>query len=139
MWFHSIYANEDGFSLTEALVALAITGASLGVGYEVFSNSLQAQALAGQKVQAVQIAQAKLAAADISGDWQSLNGGGVISDFYAWKREANPVLESRALNETTLRLIPVEVVVEVKWPADGNPPRSLRFYSIRLFRTGDNR
>lgn len=114
-------------------MALAITGATLGVGYEVFSKSLEVQLLASQKMRAVAIAEAKLSESDISNDWQNLNGSGVISDFYAWRRDARPVQEGEARPETKIQLIPIEVVVEVKWPADGGAPRSLRFYSVRLF------
>ena len=136
MWFRDICMARGGFSLTEALVALAITGATLGVGYEVFSNSLEVQRLASQKMRAVAIAQAKLSESDISDDWQNLNGSGVISDFYAWRREARPILEGEPRPGTKIQLIPIEVVVEVKWPASGGAPRSLRFYSVRLFWQG---
>lgn len=126
--------NARGYSLLETLVALAISGMVLAMGYDALSKGLRARPIAEDMEQAVSLAVSKMAEVDLAGDWRSLNDSGSRNDELRWRREARLLPDMGNPVSTNTNVIPVEIIVTISWGKES--PRNYRLYSVRLFRGG---
>src|ERR1700730_5587819 len=112
--------RENGFTLLEVVVALAIAALALVGLFRAGSGGLFAVDTAARAEEAVQRAQSHLAALgrDASmtvGEYTGEDGGG-----YRWRRRVRPLIERQAPGQNGVSLastILFEVEVAISWPA----------------------
>jgi prepilin-type N-terminal cleavage/methylation domain-containing protein len=120
--------REDGFTLLETLVALAILGMALSSSMLVFSDSLQRSRHAVMENDAANLAQGLIAQMDatVLSNNKPFEG---VAEPYHWRIDVVPAGPGDIGEKST---IPASVVtVEVAWPESGRP-HFLKVRSVRL-------
>ncbi len=120
---------ECGFSLLEILIAFSIAALSLGILLNIFSSGLRRTLVAEEYQQAVVIAQAKLAAADVELE-AGTEQGTEYEDKYSWQRKIELFLidgvESDKLSVELYR-----ITVYVEW-TEGHNSRQFELTTLKL-------
>jgi general secretion pathway protein I len=123
---------DEGFTLVEVLVALALLGIGLAALVQVVPAATLAAARAQARLEALALAQARLETLGV--DAALLPGGsaGVAPGGYRWRVSARPLAPGGpGGSPTPAALEAIEVGVEVTWVAGGRRG-SLVLTSIRL-------
>lgn len=128
--------DEQGFSLLEVVVALAILALSLGVILQSFSTSMRASQVNAQRLQAVTLAEYNLQRVGVDLPLQpGVFSGSLESpqrlDWTLSISGYDPELEGL---DRTIPISPLLIRSEVHWPGHrGNgEPQKVRLESIRL-------
>jgi general secretion pathway protein I len=126
--------TDNGFTLLEVVVALAIAGLALVGLFQAGSGGLLAVDTAARTQEAVQRAQSHLAAIGrdaglVAGEFSEDDGGG-----YRWKLRVQPLTARQALapdgiSSATTTLFDVQVMIS--WPGRGGD-RSVVLKTLRL-------
>jgi type II secretion system protein I len=99
-------AGEAGFTLVEAVVALAIVSAITGAFYQLLSSNLAVRQTLADRRMALLVAQSALDLAEVVGPTGA--GGSGSAAGYRWKAVALPSPEA---NSPALRVEQIEVTV----------------------------
>lgn len=118
-------ADEDGFTLIEVLVSLAILSVSLATLLGIFAMSLDRASQSENEMAARTLAQSLIAQADAVGDPQMGARGGTVGAF-AWQLDLHPYAKTTSPSETAL----ANVTASVSWNGSGGR-RSLTLNSLR--------
>ncbi len=99
-----------GFTLVEALAALAFLAIVIPVAVEGLSVASRAAQVAIRKSEAVRVADRMLAELLVTGQWKRSSGGSVREgdQDYRWK------VESQAWEKDTLKLVTLQVTYAVR-------------------------
>jgi general secretion pathway protein I len=117
-----------GWSLIEAIVALAIVSLALGAIYQAFSEAARRTTLMRHYEQALEIAEAKLTEAASGGEQVPGVESGVAARQYRWLRRVEPYSPSDAERAAGVSYL---IKVEVHWELDGRQ-RSIALSTARL-------
>lgn len=107
---HAPSRAEQGFTLLEVVVAIALMGAVLAAALELLALGLRSARTAGDYTQAVLMAQRKLAELALQ-EPQPMSADGAFGDAYRWTAEVSPA-------EQDADGVPVRLVrmrVKVSW------------------------
>ena len=125
--------RENGFTLLEIVVAVAIAGLALVTLFEAASGGVLAVDGAGRREEAIERAQSHLAAFRTtnplaSGDLEGDDGGG-----YRWRLRAHPVLAWRAAGNAPVAaaMTLYDVEVTISWRSAGRE-RSVSLATRRI-------
>lgn len=121
--------RDDGFTLIEVLVALAILATVLGVAYSVFSDSLQRSLSSEQRRTAAMYAQSKLALLGNETSLENEPRSGVFDDTFAWTLAISDYGDEA--DRENWPLAAKLVALTVSW-ADGTIDRSFTVTTLRL-------
>lgn len=122
--------REDGFTLLEVLVALAILALALSAIYQAFAGGLQNETTGRRYAGATILAESRLAG--IGAEYQAQTGHwtGTTQDGYRWSVEMRPMAHAvRPVDSHLPQLLEVEV--RVLWD-QGAQTREVRLKSLRL-------
>lgn len=128
---------DDGFTLVEAIVALIILASVAAAGYQVFAGGWRATALADGDVEAVTIAEARLAEAGVLQPLAVGTTSGRTGDGFIWSVESSryqPPAEPSPKRETGPALPAAYwIVATVIWrPAPGAAERRVSLRTLKL-------
>jgi len=114
--------SQRGFSLLEAVVAMAIMAASLGVLYRALGSSVRTAAETARYSRAVVVAESLLESRDAvpAGGWQDVGS----TAGFRWR------VSSTAQDATAQKIALYRVRVEVAWN-DGSKERSFSLVTLR--------
>ena len=126
--------SESGFSLIEAIVALAIVGLALAATAGVFSTGLRGHETADGADAALALAESKLAEAEATTTLRPGRSEGVFGGRYEWRLTIAPYQDETAgsvdrLTATSLRLYRIEAIAA--W-SDGRNRRQISLATVRL-------
>jgi general secretion pathway protein I len=125
--------SERGFSLIEAIVALAIVGLALGAIAGVFSTGLQGNRTAEEVDAALALAESKLTEAEAIAILRPGHSEGVFAGRYQWRLVVAPYQDETAGSDdklaATFQLFRIEAIAA--W-YDGLRQRQISLATIRL-------
>jgi general secretion pathway protein I len=119
-----------GWSLIEAVVALAILALALGTTYQVLSAAARRAALVQHYAEALALAESKLAEAATGAALIRGAQSGITEQRFEWLRSVEPYSSDDELAEPP-EVVRYRIKVEVRWALDGQQ-RSLALSSVRL-------
>lgn len=114
-------AGEDGFTLIEMLVALAILAMALGTIFAVFSQDMARQQADRDAMRARVIAETLLTQARTSAAAPAPSDGGTTADGFHWQVTAAPYGGDD--DRVSWRFVPVEIHSTVQWDESGHTRR----------------
>jgi general secretion pathway protein I len=122
---------QSGFTLIEALVALAIIGLALGAIAGVFGQGLTAHETASQAEMALAVAEEQLALAAETPHPGAVNG--VFADRFAWQTNVAPYQDAADKTADAPSALPslYRIAVSVTWH-DGRHTREVSVSTLRL-------
>lgn len=126
--------RQQGFTLLEVLVALAILAVTLGVAMAGFSGNLAFSARIDDQRRALMLAQSLLAAAGRSEPLEPGMAEGMAEDGLRWKRRISvylPQEEEAGAQSPRLPVAAYQVSVDVSWGGEGTG-RSVALTALRL-------
>jgi general secretion pathway protein I len=128
---HSGKCRNQGFTLIEVLVALAIVGLALGAIAGVFSNGLTAHETVSDAEAALAVGEEQLAIAAASLHPGASNG--TYGGRFAWRATVAPYTEPSDQSPDAPTTLPqlYRVAVSVAWQ-DGRHSRALSLSTLRL-------
>lgn len=127
--------GEQGFTLLEILVALAILSVSLATLLGIFSMSLDRARQSENEMSARILAQALIAQADAVTDPQLGARGGTAGHGYSWRLELRPYGANASFGPASDTRL-ASVTASVMWQGSGGT-RSLTLYSLRTIPHGN--
>lgn len=125
-------ASQDGYSLVEVVVAVAIAGTALAGLVQAVGSNLRHAALTNEYTQATALAESMITRVGTDLPLRTGTHRGRFDRTFHWRRTIRAHLEDQAVDpETTTPLLPVEVAVTVWWK-NGNQDRQVTLRTIRL-------
>ena len=130
--------SEAGFTLIEALVALAVVTMTLAAFYKGLAQGWRGLRVERLETQALEIAKAELSSAGVTTPLDEGSQSGVASDGMAWTREvsryAPPGLEGEKQRGTQAYGVQAYwVTVRVQWrEGPARPVHSLELKTLKL-------
>lgn len=121
--------HEDGFTLIEVLVALAILATVLGVAYAVFSDSLQRTQTNDHRRTAAMYAQSKLALVGSETTLENEPRTGVFDNRFTWSLSVSDYGDDT--DHENWPLAAKLVALTVSW-ADGSKDHGFTISTLRL-------
>lgn len=125
--------DELGFSLIEAIVALAIVGLALGATAGAFSTGLQGQQTAESVNGALALVESKIAEAEASPALRPGSSEGVSGGRYKWRVTITPYRDGNAGTvekpDAASRLFRIAATAEWR---DGHRQRQISLATVRL-------
>ncbi|MGH6871414.1 MAG: type II secretion system protein [Rhizomicrobium sp.] len=118
--------DEDGFTLLEILVALAILSVSLATLLGIFSMSLDRARQSEDEMAARTLAQSLIAQADAVANPRLGSTSGTAGKDFSWRLDLRPYGDTRVSGGTGL----ASIAASVGWNGSGGR-RSLTLYSLR--------
>jgi general secretion pathway protein I len=128
--------NQDGFTLIEILVSVAILGIGLCVLLELFSGGLRSARVSEEFTKAVCYGKGKMEEMLTTQDFSEGVTEGSFDDQFSWKIEvnkSNPSLGQANEGETQLPIDLYRIVVRVTWQS-GRGERNVEMESLRAFK-----
>lgn len=122
---------DDGFTLLEVLVAMAIFALAGGALLETFHGGLRDTRLAGEYTRAVILARSRLAEVRAGAAPAPGVVDGRFGPVYAWRVTISDYNVSAAATAENIHIQPLAVTVEVSWES-GAKHRSVRLQSLLL-------
>ncbi len=121
---------EDGFSLLEVIVALAIMAMGFTAVLNLFSSSIRSVGMSDQYLKAVTLASSKLSELELR-DFQTDTLAGTFEDErgYRWEMNVNPY--DSPLNDPESRIQLSEVHLNVYWQ-EGKRARNVQLATLRM-------
>ena len=122
--------SDNGFSLLEVIVALAIMAMGFVTVSQLFSGSIRSIGLSEQYLKATSLAHSKLGELEINNyNSQELKGTFINEKKYHWDLEISPY--SSELNSTPNNIQLSKVILNVHW-ADANQIRNIKLNTLKL-------
>jgi len=122
--------SNNGFSLLEVIVALAIMAMGFVTVSQLFSGSIRSIGLSEQYLKATALAHSKLGELEINNyNLPELKGTFINEKNYHWDLEISPY--SSQLNSTKNNIQLSEVILNVHW-ADANQIRSIKLNTLKV-------
>lgn len=123
-------ADDDGFTLVEVLVALAVIAITLPALLQIFTVGVAAIRASDREDEAVRLATSKLAAAGTEIPFADGHAEGRTERGLAW------TLDMRPENDTspTSRYLGYRVTTTVTWPAGVVRPRAVTLETLKIGR-----
>jgi general secretion pathway protein I len=124
----------SGFTLLEAVVALAVLALALGAVYQVFASAARQSILLQDYAHALTLAESRLAEAGMIDALAAgvAHGGGAAERGLRWRQTVEPYLSAAAAAEGYV-WVPWRITVQVSWERDGRP-HVLELTTLRLGR-----
>ncbi|KMP10367.1 hypothetical protein UZ36_07870 [Candidatus Nitromaritima sp. SCGC AAA799-C22] len=121
---------EDGFSLLEVIVALAIMALGFVTVMQLFSGSIRSVGLSEQYLKAATLAHSKMGELEmINYDVDTLEGTFEEEENYHWQLEVAPY--SSSLNSEKDNIHLSEVTLKVLW-TDANQVRNIELTTVKV-------
>jgi prepilin-type N-terminal cleavage/methylation domain-containing protein len=105
--------SQQGFTLIEVVVAVAIMAFSLAALFRLFSVSLNASSTAGNLATETSLARSLLALLDGTGDIEIGDEGGTLEGGYRWQRRVVEWTDTTGRPLAGTGILPVEVTLKV--------------------------
>ncbi len=122
--------GDDGFSLLEVIVALAIMALGYMTVLQLFSSSVRSVGMSDQYLQAVTLANSKLSELEMKNFAQDADSGTFKNaENYRWEMELTP--HDSPLNDSGASIELSKVVLKVLWE-DNRKSRSVELATLRL-------
>ena len=121
--------SDNGFSLLEVIVALAIMAMGFVTVSQLFSGSIRSIGLSEQYLKATTLAHSKLGELEINNYNTEFNGTFINEKNYHWDLEISPY--SSELNSTKNNIQLSEVILNVHW-ADANQIRNIKLNTLKV-------
>jgi prepilin-type N-terminal cleavage/methylation domain-containing protein len=122
--------SDNGFSLLEVIVALAIMAMGFVTVSQLFSGSIRSIGLSEQYLKATTLAHSKLGELEINNyNSPEFNGTFINEKNYHWDLEISPY--SSELNSTQNNIQLSEVILNVHW-ADANQIRNIKLNTLKV-------
>ena len=122
--------SDNGFSLLEVIVALAIMAMGFVTVSQLFSGSIRSIGLSEQYLKATTLAHSKLGELEINNyNRPELKGTFINDKNYHWDLEVSPY--SSELNSTPNNIQLSKVILNVHW-ADANQIRNIKLNTLKL-------
>ena len=122
--------NDDGFSLLEVIVALAIMAMGFITVLQLFSGSIRSVSLSEQYLKATTLAHSKLGELEINDYSDSeLEGTFPNEKNYRWQLDISPYTSPLNSEENNIQLS--EVVLNVLW-SDANQIRNIELNTLKV-------
>ena len=122
--------NENGFSLLEVIVALAIMAMGFFTVLQLFSGSIRSVGMSEQYLKATTLAQSKMGELEMNNYRTSeFEGTFVNEDGYRWKLEISPYTSKLNNDDNNIQLS--EVLLRVLW-SDANQLRNIELNTLKL-------
>jgi len=128
--------KQDGFTLIEVLVAVAILGIGLTMLLELFSGGLRSAKVSEEYTKAVCYGKGKMEEMLTSRDFSEGETEGSFDDQFSWKvevKKSNPSLGQPNESETKLPIDLFQIVVRVTWQS-GRGERNIEMETLRAFK-----
>lgn len=126
--------RQDGFSLIETLVALALLGLVSGTFYSSYTTSMAGTEAAAQTALATRLARSKLDEIAVTGLLEAGSHKGTTGDGFRWQIEVDPIEDSSASAADSGRRVTQQaalVTVTVSWQGR-RADRSVKLSTVRL-------
>ena len=122
--------NNDGFSLLEVIVALAIMAMGFVTVLQLFSGSIRSVSLSEQYLKGTSLAHSKLGALEVN-NYSVTEFEGTFPDEkkYRWELEVSPHTSPLNSNENNIQLS--EVTLNVLWE-DAGKTRNIQLNTIKV-------
>ena len=122
--------NNDGFSLLEVIVALAIMAMGFVTVLQLFSGSIRSVSLSEQYLKGTSLAHSKLGALEVN-NYSVTEFEGTFPDEkkYRWELEVSPHTSPLNSNENNIQLS--EVLLKVLW-SDSNKIRNIELSTVKV-------
>jgi general secretion pathway protein I len=122
--------NEDGFSLLEVIIALAIMAIGFMTVLQLFSGSIKSTEMSDQYLKAATLANSKMGELELM-DFPANEVSGVFEneENFSWEIETRPY--SSELNEAGGDVNLSELILRVFWK-DGKQDRQLELNTLRI-------
>ena len=122
--------SEDGFSLLEVIVALAIMAMGFVTVLQLFSGSIRSIGLSEQYLKATTLAQSKMGELEMNNYRISeFEGTFANEENYRWQLDISPYITELNSVEDNIQLS--EVLLKVFW-SDSNKVRNVEFSTIKV-------
>ncbi|MEE9258828.1 MAG: prepilin-type N-terminal cleavage/methylation domain-containing protein [Nitrospinaceae bacterium] len=122
--------DNEGFSLLEVIVALAIMAVGFVTVLQLFSGSIRSVGLSEQYLKAVTLANSKFSQLELLGfNTDELSGTFSDEESYRWEVEINPY--DSPLNNPEKNISLSEIILNVFWN-DSGKARNIELASIRI-------
>ena len=122
--------SDNGFSLLEVIVALAIMAMGFVTVSQLFSGSIRSIGLSEQYLKATTLAHSKLGELEINNyNRPELKGTFINAKNYHWDLEISPY--SSELNSTLNNIQLSKVILNVHW-ADANQIRNIKLNTLKV-------
>ena len=122
--------SEDGFSLLEVIVALAIMAMGFVTVLQLFSGSIRSVGLSEQYLKATTLAQSKMGELEMNNYRVSeFEGTFANEENYRWQLDISPYITELNSVENNIQLS--EVLLKVFW-SDSNKARNVEFSTIKV-------
>ena len=122
--------NEQGFSLLEVIVALAILAGGVLAVLNLFSGSVRSVDFSGQYLKAVTLANSKMNELEIQNYLVDDRSGGFKNeDNYRWELDISPYDSDLNNEDSNIQL--QKILLKVLWNDNGNV-RNLELATLRL-------
>ena len=128
--------NENGFTLIEILVSVAILGIGLCMLLELFSGGLRSARVSEEYTKAVCYGRGKMEEMLATRDFSEGMTEGSFDDQFSWKVEvkrSDPSLGQANEGETKLPIDLYQIVMRVTWQS-GRGERNFEMESLRAFK-----
>jgi general secretion pathway protein I len=122
--------RQRGFTLIEVLVAFTILVASVGVVVVIFGNGLRVSALADDYIQAIAVAENRLAELQVTEMLTPGETGGAVSEEMAWNVRIVPGYLRLGNAAAATKPDFFRVAVTVVWGEGDAEPRSLTLNTL---------
>lgn len=140
--------RQQGFSLIETLVALALLGLVTGVVYSSYSTSMSGAEESARAALATRFAKSKLEAISASGLLAAGEQQGATEDGFRWRVTVNPIahqdsalVDTAAVPGRRLRAVVPRaalVTVTVSWQGRHDADRAVELTTVRLAGPGED-
>ena len=122
--------SEDGFSLLEVIVALAIMAMGFVTVLQLFSGSIRSVSMSEQYLKATTLAQSKMGELEMNNYRASeFEGTFANEENYRWHLDISPYTTS--LNSEVNNIQLSEVLLRVLWP-DSNKVRNVELSTLKV-------
>ncbi len=118
---------DEGFTLIEIIVALAILGVSFALAMELLGTGVRSAKASQDYTNAALLARQKMAEIAVTSSLTAAAGSGDFGGGFRWASEVRAVADQR--DELPARLY--QVRVRVTWPARAGE-KSLDLYTLRM-------
>jgi len=123
-------ASEDGFSLLEVIVALAIMAMGFVTVLQLFSGSIRSVSMSEQYLKATTLAQSKMGELEMKNyETPEFEGNFTDEENYSWQLDISPYPTS--LNNSDNNIQVSEVLLRVLW-SDANQVRNIELSTLKV-------